>query len=99
VKSAQKASGFAVAGVAVVIDREAGSVRVAINGVGAMAYRTTAVEAELQGRDWTPEAIVAASRKAAEGVDPLGDIHASGDYRAHLAQVNTRKALELAMSR
>jgi hypothetical protein len=28
----------------------------------------------------------------------LNDIHASADYRAHLALVNTRRALELASS-
>src|SRR6266540_1249734 len=28
-----------------------------------------------------------------EGVTPLGDIHASADFRAHLAQVNTARAL------
>jgi CO/xanthine dehydrogenase FAD-binding subunit len=41
----------------------------------------------------TIELIAAAARAAAEGVTPLGDIHASADYRAHLATVNTAKAL------
>jgi CO/xanthine dehydrogenase FAD-binding subunit len=32
-------------------------------------------------------------------VAPLADIHASADYRAHLAQVNTARALERAASK
>ena len=38
-------------------------------------------------------------RKAAEGIEPLNDIHASAEFRAHLAQVNTVRALELAAQR
>jgi CO/xanthine dehydrogenase FAD-binding subunit len=33
------------------------------------------------------------------GVIPLGDIHASLDVRAHLARVNTRRALRRALER
>ena len=36
---------------------------------------------------------------AADGVDPLSDIHASAEFRAHLACVQTKRALELAASR
>ncbi|MBM3839777.1 MAG: hypothetical protein FJ398_17765 [Verrucomicrobia bacterium] len=32
-------------------------------------------------------------------IDPLDDIHASAEYRAHLARVNTQRALQLAASR
>ena len=46
-----------------------------------------------------PAAIAAAAAHAADGVDPLNDIHASAAFRAHLAQVNTRRALERAIAR
>ena len=98
-KFAQKASGFAIAGVAVVVDKKAKSVRVGITGVAAKPYRANGVEAALQGRALTPDLIAQASAKAAEGVEPLNDIHASAEYRAHLADVNTRRALEIALRR
>ena len=96
VKTEQKASGFALAGVAVVIGPD--GVRVGVTGVSAKAYRATAVEKALAGQR-TPAAIAQASTHAADGVDALGDIHASPEFRAHLAQVNTRRALEKALSR
>lgn len=97
VKTEQKASGFALAGVAVVI---ADGVRVGVTGVAAKAYRASAVEQLLVGRG-TPgaDAIALAVAHAADGVVPLGDIHATPEFRAHLARVNTRRALERALAR
>ena len=99
VKSRQKASGFAIAGVAVVLDPDEKRVRVGVTGVAAVAYRAREVEAALEGRDWDGAALGQAAAAAAAGVEPLGDIHASSEYRAHLAVVNTRRALEQAISR
>ena len=96
-KFAQKASGFAIAGAAVRVD--GGSVTVGITGVGAKAYRAGGVEGALSGQPLTAEAIASASRHAAEGADPLNDIHASAEFRAHLARVYTKRALETAASR
>ena len=96
-KFAQKASGFAIAGAAVRAD--GGSVAVGITGVAAKAYRAGGVESALKGQPITAESIASASRAAAEGVDPLSDIHASAEFRAHLARVYTRRALETAVSR
>jgi len=91
-KFAQKASGFAIAGAAVV--RDANDVRVAITGVAPKAYRAEAVEAALAGAALTPSVVRAAAEHAADGVEPLGDIHASAEFRAQLAKVLTRRALE-----
>ena len=99
VKSAQKASGFAIAGVATVVDTVGKSAAIGISGVAAKPYRAAAVERALAGEALTMQTVATASAKAAEGIDPLGDIHASAEFRAHLAQVNTRRALELALSR
>jgi aerobic carbon-monoxide dehydrogenase medium subunit len=98
-KFAQKASGFAIAGVAVVIDAKSKSVRVGITGIASQAYRASAVEAALRDRALNPDVIAEAASKASEGVEPLNDIHASAEYRAHLARINTRRALEIAASR
>jgi carbon-monoxide dehydrogenase medium subunit len=94
VKTEQKASGFALCGVAAAVDRKAKRARVAITGVAPVAYRATAVEQALDGRDLTEESIREAARHAADSVGALlSDIHASTDFRAHLAQVNTARAL------
>ncbi len=98
VKTEQKASGFALAGVAVVVGPD--GVRVGVTGVAAKAYRATAVEQALSGHTKpTAEAIALAAAHAADGVDPLGDIHASPEFRAHLAEVNARRAIEQALAR
>ena len=74
--------------------------RVGVTGVAAKPYRATAVEQALLGRrSPTPEAIMAAASRAADGVEPLSDIHASAEFRAHLARVNARRAIERALQR
>jgi carbon-monoxide dehydrogenase medium subunit len=97
-KTEQKASGFALAGVAVVIGAD--GVRVGVTGVASTAYRAVAVEQALAGqRTPSAAAIAAAAAHAADGVDALADIHASAEFRTHLAQVNTRRAIERALAR
>jgi aerobic carbon-monoxide dehydrogenase medium subunit len=98
VKTEQKASGFALAGVAAVVTPQ--GVRVGVTGVAAKAYRATAVEQALGGQHTpAPEAVKRAAAHAADGVDTLGDIHASPDFRAHLACVNTERAIQRALQR
>lgn len=99
VKFAQRASGFAIAGVAVVVHAASQTVSVGVTGVAAKPYRANAVEKSLEGQPLTAESITHASKRAASRIDPLNDIHASAEYRAHLARVNTRRALQLAASR
>jgi carbon-monoxide dehydrogenase medium subunit len=99
VKSSQRASGFALAGAAVVIDARQKSVRVGISGVAAKPFRATAVERKLAGKNLTAETIAAAAAGAAKGIEPLSDMHGSADYRAHLARVNTARALANAAKR
>lgn len=100
VKFAQKASGFAIAGVAVVADKKKGVAKIGVTGVAATAFRATSSEAELKKhKKLSKAAFKAASALAMEGIDPMGDIHASEDYRAHLARVHVQRALELAAKR
>jgi carbon-monoxide dehydrogenase medium subunit len=95
-KSEQKASGFALAGVAVVVSPS--GIRVGVTGVAAKAYRAGGVEQTLNGKT-TADAITLAAARITDGVELLSDIHASADYRAQLAQVNAKRALERAASR
>jgi len=54
----------------------------------------------LKGQKLTDEAIRAAAEKAsAEEIDPSSDIHATAEFRRHLANVLTRRALEEALDR
>jgi aerobic carbon-monoxide dehydrogenase medium subunit len=98
VKTEQKASGFALCGVAAVANRSANSVAVAITGVSAVPFRARDVERALQNGPLTTERIANASRSAAAGAQLLSDIHGSQEYRAHLARVNVRRALERAIA-
>ena len=93
----QPASGYAVVGAAVRLGVEDGTislVRVGVTGVSSRPYRATAVESALEGRPANADTFAAAAQHAADGVEALIDIHASADYRAHLAAVQVRRALE-----
>jgi len=69
-------------------------------GVGEQAYRASGVENALKGQSASAESIKAAADHAVDGVDNVnGDIHASADYRRHLAKVYARRAIEEAVSR
>jgi carbon-monoxide dehydrogenase medium subunit len=103
VKVAQPASGFAVVGVAVSLTRgEDGrcqSASVGITGVSAKAYRAGGVENVLKGSTLDEQAIAAAAAHAADNVDANADLYASAEYRRHLAQVHTRRAIQQAIAK
>ena len=94
------ASGFAVVGVAVHLalndDGSCKSAGIGITGVSSKAYRAKAVEAALAGSNLDDNAIAGAVTHVCDGVDPNSDLYASSDYRRHLAQVHTRRALQAA---
>jgi carbon-monoxide dehydrogenase medium subunit len=95
------ASHYALTGVAAAVKLDGSgnveSVKVGVTGVGPKAYRATAVEEALIGKG--ADAIADAASHAADGIDCNDDIHASAEYRAHLATVFTRRALQTAFSR
>lgn len=102
-KMPNPASGFAIAGVAAAIGLDQAGrcslVRVGITGVTSAAYRAHGVENALAGAEPTDEALAHAAAAAADGVDANSDIHASAEYRSHLAGVLARRALALARDR
>ncbi|MBI3670086.1 MAG: xanthine dehydrogenase family protein subunit M [Acidobacteria bacterium] len=99
----QPASGFAIVGVAARLTLGKGgkidSAAVGITGVGPKAYRAAAVEKALRGKKPSPKLLADAARHAAQGVEPLSDLHASAEYRREMAAVFTRRALERAIAR
>ena len=103
VKMHHPASGFAVVGVAanLWLDGDSGCQKasVGITGVSSKAYRAAAVESGLTGRTLDDKTIADAATRATEGIDVNGDLFASEDYRRHLAQVFTKRALSAARER
>lgn len=102
-KVAQPASGFALTGVAVQVtlgtDNTVQQVTVGITGVDSKAFRASATENALRGQAASETAITQAAALAADGADALEDIHASPEYRLHLARVYTKRALLSAVER
>ncbi len=101
-KLAQPASGYAIVGVAALVAMSGGSIshaRVALTGVGEVAYRAKAVEADLIGSDGSANAIAHAASHATDGVTVASDIHADAAYRAAMAVVYTKRAIEAALGR
>jgi carbon-monoxide dehydrogenase medium subunit len=96
-----KASHFAVVGVSAVARMSGNNfdeIRIGITGAGATATRAKAVEDLLNNNQATDELISKASEQASDGIDCLSDIHASSDYRAHLTQVLTKRAINAAVA-
>ena len=101
-KAPHPASGFAVVGIAVHLamndDGSCKAAQIGVTGVGAKAYRAQGVEAGLSGKGLDEQIITDAAAHVCDGVDPNSDLYASGDYRCHLAQVHTRRAIQAAKS-
>jgi carbon-monoxide dehydrogenase medium subunit len=76
--------------VAVAATRVAGRVQVGLSSMGPTPLRARAVEEALAGGASAEEA----AARAAEGADPPSDVSGSARYRAHLARVLVRRALE-----
>jgi carbon-monoxide dehydrogenase medium subunit len=75
-----------------------GEPRVAIGCVDAVPHRATEVEAKLNG-DTSLEAARAAAEGLGATLDPPGDIHATAEYRQHVAEVVVARAIVQAGSR
>jgi carbon-monoxide dehydrogenase medium subunit len=101
-KLRQPASGFAVAAAAVQLstDRRGriDAVRIGVTGVNTVPFRAKSVEARLVGQ--APEAPALRGLCAAiDEADPTGDLHASAEYRRHLAGVFVARAVAGALTR
>jgi carbon-monoxide dehydrogenase medium subunit len=93
------AQAWSIVAVAAAVRREDGHIaeaRIGLTNMGPTPLRATATEAALAGADATPEAIAAAAAHAGEGTSPSSDLNAQADYRHHLAQVLTRRAVTAA---
>jgi aerobic carbon-monoxide dehydrogenase medium subunit len=101
-KVVQPASGFAIVGVAVRVKRSAGRIafaRIGLTGIANCSYRATAAEAVLEGKAGSDADIQAAAALVPNNVEANSDLHASADYRRHLAAVHAARAIAAALSR
>jgi carbon-monoxide dehydrogenase medium subunit len=72
---------------------------IGITGLSDKPFRARMVEDWLRGRKLTAKSIEAAAALVVEDVEPLEDLHAAADYRAHLAQLFTCRAIDAAAKR
>jgi carbon-monoxide dehydrogenase medium subunit len=97
------ASRYAIVGAAAVVTVDGNGVcqkaAVGLNGVSGKPVAAVGVEQALIGKRLNDQTIQEAAAKAADGLEPLGDIFASAPYRAHLARVYTKRALARASGR
>jgi aerobic carbon-monoxide dehydrogenase medium subunit len=99
---ARRRGDFAIAGAASLIevapDRTVRRASVALCGVANIPVRVGDAEDMLVGKELSATAARAAAR-ATNSVEPLSDIHASANYRRHLAEVLTFRSLRAAAAR
>ncbi len=98
VKHRHPASGYAVAGVAVVLRPEAA--RIVVGGVTGTPVRATKAEQAMEiGIAPVDEAAIAAVAEKVPAAlsGALSDTYASGEYRVHLAEVLAKRAMKAAL--
>jgi aerobic carbon-monoxide dehydrogenase medium subunit len=94
---------YALAGVACAValdDRGAcADARIVLIGLGTQPIDARGVARQLVGAKPDADAVRAAAEAVDAEIDPGSDIHASAEFRRHLAKVLTRRALEAAAAR
>jgi len=95
---ARRHGDFAMAGAAVSVSLDGqgfcSDARIVLFGVAPTPYRARSAEEAVRGEKPGEVLFAAAAGAAREALDePISDIHASAEFRAHLAQVLTQRAL------
>jgi len=73
--------------------------RVAIGCVAASPVRATTMEERLAGGNYSNDTVRAAAEGLGASLDPPSDVHGSGEYRRHLAEVSAVRAVLQAAAR
>jgi carbon-monoxide dehydrogenase medium subunit len=99
----QRASHFAIVGVAAALQTGGGVIhaaRIGLTGAGPSATRLTSVESALAGKPLTMATVEAAVRGAGADIEDVNaDIHASAEYRRAMIPVFAQRALARAIAR
>lgn len=98
----RRAGDFGIAGAAATVARSgdrARDVRIALLGVSETPVRMDAAEELLAGTSFPPDAVAAAIGDIRDRIEFGDDLHASADYRRHLAGILVERALRDAWAR
>jgi carbon-monoxide dehydrogenase medium subunit len=99
----QRASHYAIVGVAVALDVKGGVIqaaRVGLTGAGPSAVRLANVEQALAGQKASKDTVERVAALAGAGLTSINaDIHASEEYRRAMIPVFTKRALVAALAR
>ena len=100
---ARRHGDFALVGVVAMValgaDARIEQARLCLFGVGERPLRVPTVESSLVGATATTETFASAAADATRDLTPGSDMHGTGDYRRHLAEVTVRRALVAASER
>ncbi|MFW5898975.1 MAG: FAD binding domain-containing protein [Jiangellaceae bacterium] len=94
------AQAWAVVGAVALVQRANGAIasaRVGLVNVGPTPVRASGVESALTGVEPSGDAVAAAADNAADGISPSSDVHASAEFRTHLARILTKRAVSAAI--
>src|SRR6266576_4162437 len=101
-KVERRAGDWAIAAVAAMVQLDGpniGDAGIALTAVGAHHPRSTRAEEALRGQPPSDEAFAEAARRAAQDCDPIPDNRGPADYKRHLADELTKRALRRAAER
>jgi len=85
-----------IVAVAATVKADGGTIaeaRIGLTNMGSTPLRARSVEEALAGVAATEDGVREAAAKATEGTNPPSDLNGDADYRRHLAQVLTRRAV------
>jgi carbon-monoxide dehydrogenase medium subunit len=93
---------FAIAAVGAIVamnGRKCAEARISMAGVGPTPLRASAAEALVKGQELDEALLKQAGKKASEAADPSNDVHATAEFRRHVVDVLTQRALKSALER
>ena len=99
---ARRHGDFAIAAVAATVTLDGGTIsaaRIAMGGVGPTPLRAPGAETLLAGCKPDDAVWKRAAAAARDDADPTGDVHGTADYRRHLVETLTERALRAACDR
>lgn len=99
-KQTMRPGDVAIVGVAALLEMRDGfchEAKLALGGVGPVAFRALEAEKLLRRQRLNDDVIDEAARAAAAMSDPISDAHASAEYRRKMARLFVRRAIHQAM--
>jgi aerobic carbon-monoxide dehydrogenase medium subunit len=101
-KAARRPSDFAMAGIAVCIkqakDGTCEDIGIGVTGITDKPFRPQQLEAKLKGKKLDAATVGPLAKSVSEGIDVSGNMHASPEFRAHLAGVYLSRAIQAALA-